>query len=191
MVIKSQPYILLFSLLFSVGLNGQNEYDWQLKAGISYGHGFITEQTQTLQGQFNLGLEKDNFEARLDAFYLFKQQGDRVRFLKNNQVFLGGYYYFLKNNLRPYCGAQIGFAHAQSTEYGTLNEKNSLETESAINPIASFGAGMDYKLNQRLDLSIECRQIFGKHIANSYPTYLDEFRISIGVGIYLINKTTN
>lgn len=189
MVIKLQTVIV--ALLLSVSTFAQNENDWQLKLGVNYGHGFITEQTQTLQGQFNFGFEKENFEARVDAFYMFKQQGDRVRFSQNNQFFLGGYYYFLNHNLRPYCGAQIGLAQAKSTEYGTLNTSNTLETESAINPVVSIGAGIDYKLNQRFDLNIECRQIYGKHIANSYPTYLDEFRISIGVGICLINNTTN
>lgn len=191
MVTKLHTYLIVFLTLLSANLFAQNEYNWQLKFGINYGHGFMTEQTQNLNGHGNLGFEKENFEVRVDVFYMLKQQGDRVRFSQNNQMFLGGYYYFMKNNLRPYCGAQIGLVQAKSTEYGTLNALNTLESKSAINPVVSFGAGLDYKLNQRLDLNIEARQIYGKHIASSYPTYLDEFRISIGVGFYLINNSTN
>lgn len=170
---------------------GQSTNAWQLKLGTNYSHGFITENTQTMQLHGNVGFEKENFELRLDGFYFLGQQGDRVRFSANNQVFFGGFYYFLKNNFRPYLGAQIGLAHAESTEFGIINSDDVLVLESAVSPISSVGLGIDYKLNQRLDLNLECRQIFGKHIANSYPTYLDEFRISIGIGFYLINKSTN
>jgi outer membrane protein W len=109
----------------------------------------------------------------------------------NHQAFFGGFYYFLKENFRPYLGAQFGLAYAQSTEYGIIDSEDILELKPAFNPLASVGLGFDYKLNSRLDLNFECRQILGKHIANSYPTYLDEFRISIGIGFYLINRSTN
>ena len=178
-----------FSATFTA--HTQSPEEWQLKIGVNYAHGFITENTQTTQFQVNLGFEKNKFEARLDAFYFLGQQGDRKRFSVNNQVFLGGYYYFFNKKIRPYAGAQIGLAYAKSTEYGTLNAQSQLNIESAINPVFSFGGGLDYCLNSNLDFNFECRQIYGKHISNSYPTYLDEFRISIGLGFYFRNKSTN
>lgn len=189
MVARFISSFLVLFLTFSI--SAQTKTDWQLKLGINYAHGFITENTQTMQLHGNVGFEKNNFEARLDGFYFLGQQGDRERFSVNNQVFIGGYYYFLEKNLRPYIGGQVGLAYAKSIEFGILGTDNKLEYEPAFNPVFSVGAGLDYKLNSRFDLNIECRQIYGKHIASSYPTYLDEFRISIGLGFYLINKSTN
>ena len=189
MVIKFFSSFLV--LFFTLSTSAQTEEDWHLKLGANYGHGFITENTQTMQMHVNFGFEKNKFEARLDGFYFLGQQGDRERFSINHQVFMGGYYYFLENDLRPYVGGQVGLAYAKSTEFGILGADNNLQFESAINPVFSVGAGLDYKLNSRIDFNMECRQIFGKHLANSYPTYLDEFRISIGIGFYLINKSTN
>ncbi len=171
--------------------NAQNSSDWQLKVGTNYAHGFITENTQTMQLHGLIGFEKNSFELRLDGFYLLGQQGERERFSINNQVFIGGYYYLLKNKVKPYFGGQIGLANSQSTEYGIINESDELVFEPTLNPIVSIGLGIDYKINNRLDLNVECRQIFGKHLANSYSTYLDEFRVSVGIGYYLINRTTN
>lgn len=192
MVNKSLKLAGLLVMLFAFKIaNGQTNNDWQLKLGANYAHGFLTENSQTMQLHVNVGFEKNNFEARLDGFYYLGQQGDRDRFSINHQAFLGGYYYFLKNSVRPYVGAQIGMAMAQSTEYGIFDLEDNLEFETAINPVVSIGAGLDYKLNDRIDFNIECRQIFGKHMANSHSTYLDEFRVSLGVGFILINKSTN
>ncbi|MDX1348606.1 MAG: hypothetical protein R3279_00085 [Putridiphycobacter sp.] len=181
--------LFIFITLFT-GFS-QSTNDWHLKLGTNYSHGFITENTQTMQLHGNLGFEKNNFELRLDGFYFMGQQGDRTRFSINHQLFLGGFHYFFKENFRPYIGAQFGLSYTQSTEYGIINAEDVLTFEPAFNPLVSAGLGFDYKLNNRLDLNLECRQIMGKHISNSYPTYLDEFRVSIGVGFYLINKSTN
>ncbi|MFK8043937.1 MAG: hypothetical protein AB8B72_00475 [Crocinitomicaceae bacterium] len=183
--------VFLAFLILNCGVQAQSNSDWKVKVGANYAQGFITENTQTMQLHANFGFEKDNFEVRADGFYFLGQQGDRERFSINHQLFVGGYYYFLQNKMRPYVGTQIGLAYAQSTEYGLLNGENNLSFEAAYSPVFSFGAGLDYKLNDWIDLSFECRQLYGRHIANSYPTFLDEFRISIGVGFYLINKTTN
>jgi outer membrane protein W len=192
MVMSVKKHILsLTFLLLLFTINAQTTNDWHLKLGTNYAHGFITENTQTSQLQLSVGFEKDRFELRLDGFYMLGYQGDRERFSVNNQALFGGFYYFLPNNIKPYLGCQVGLAYSRSTEYGIINELNKLEFESALNPIVSLATGLDYKLNNRFDLNIECRQIFGKHIANSYPTYLDEFRVSIGIGFYLINSTTN
>jgi len=186
-----QIILSLSAILILLSANAQNENDWQLKVGANYAHGFMTENTQTMQVQTFVGFERKNFELRLDGFYMLGQQGDRERFSINNQVFFGGYYYFLSNKVRPYFGGQIGLAYSKSTEYGTINETNELVFESTFNPIVSVGGGLDHKVSSRLDLNFECRQIFGKHSANSYPTFLDELRVSIGVGYYLVNRTTN
>ena len=192
MEIKMKGIILsLCWLLIGSALMAQEASDWQLKLGAAYGQGFITENTQTMQVEASFGFEKDNIELRADGVYFLGQQGDRERFSVNNQIFLGGYYYLSKSTLRPYIGSQIGLAYAESNEYGIINGSNELVFEPAFNPIISVGGGLDYVVKNRLDLTIECRQIFGKHIANSYSTYLDEFRVSIGVSYYLINRTTN
>ena len=183
--------ILLLTLLLPCQLFSQSEKDYNLNVGLAYSLGFLTEQTQTSNAHFNLGFLKHKVEGNVDFFYFINAQGERERFNFNHQGFLGANYYFKTDKMKPYVGVQIGLAYAESSEYGVFNQENELVFEPSLNPLVSFNFGMKYAISNRFDISFSGRQIFGKHLSNSYATYLDEFRFSLGFSYSLINKTTN
>ncbi len=179
---------LVFCSVLAFGQDSDST-SWQFRVGAGYAPGFITENTQTSQAYLNLGFKQNSFEVRLETFYFLNTQGDRPRFNYNHQAFLGANYKFLKGDFNPFIGGQVGLAYAESSEYGIIDQNTgNINFEPAINPLASISAGFEYAATDRLFFSLEGKQIFGRHVANSYPTYLDEFRVSIGVGFNLINK---
>jgi len=145
-----------------------------------------TKNRICLFNRFYTAYVKNKVELRADGFYFLKSQGDRPRFSVNHQVFLGANYLFLDGKTKPYLGTQIGLAHSKSSEYGVLNGLSSdIEYQSSINPLVSIVGGLNYVPSNKLYFWVESRQIFGKHISNSYSTFLDEFRLSLGVGFYI------
>ena len=186
-------FIFLTILLSSITiLNAQSDKNWSLRTGVGFAPGFLTENTQTSQINAFVGFQREKLEIRVDGFYFLNAQGDRPRFKYNHQVYLGGFYKFLEESIHPYIGAQVGFAISESSEFGVLNTiTGDLEFERGLNPLGSVIGGVEYNVNDKLSFFLETRYIFGKHLTNSYPTYLDEFRISIGLAFNLINRTTN
>jgi len=163
-----------------------------LKLGVGYAPGFITENTLTSQLHANLGYEINGLSVRFDTYYFLDSKGDRPRFTFNHQFYLGSFYRFGSKKLHPSIGAQIGLAYAQSNENGVFNAVTGIiDYKPAINPVALVSLGIEYDFTKQLYTFFEGKYISGKHVSNSYPTYLDELRISIGIGFNLINKTTN
>ncbi|MFD1553147.1 hypothetical protein DNU06_12515 [Putridiphycobacter roseus] len=182
--------IFCLLLLLPSQLFAQSEEDYDLNVGLYYSAGFLTEQTQTSNAHLSVGFLKNKIEGSLDLFYFLNAQGERERFNFNHQLFLGANYYFMVNKIKPYVGVQVGLASSESSEYGVFNTNNELVYESSINPLTSFNFGVKYAVSERFNITFSGRQIFGKHLANSYSTYLDELRFSFGINYSIINKTT-
>jgi hypothetical protein len=159
--------------------------EWQVKSAISFAPGFITEKTKTIQLQGTIGFVKNKIELRADGFYFLNSFGDRPRFSMNHQLYAGVFYKFLnEKKFQPYVGLQPGIAISQSSEYGTLNfEKQEVEYQVTYNPVGSIAGGFDFFGEKWFYLFTEARYIFGKHKSNTYPVFLDEFRLSFGLGI--------
>ena len=163
----------------------ETKKEWQVKSALSFAPGFITEKTKTIQLQGTIGFVKNKIEFRGDGFYFLNSFGDRPRFSMNHQLYAGVFYKFLtEKSFQPYAGIQPGIAMSQSSEYGALNfETQELEYEVIYNPVGSITGGFDFYCKKWVYLFAEARYIFGKHKSNTYPVYLDEFRLSFGLGI--------
>jgi hypothetical protein len=185
--------LLSFSLGWSVvgfGIeNPPNGVTRQLKvkAALSFSPGFLTEKTKTIQLHGYLGCRPNSgkIELRGDGFYLLDSFGDRPRFTMNHQLFAGAFYRFSDQRFQPYVGFQPGIAYSQSSEFGVLNNVTSeIEFKKTINPVGSVAGGIDFFSEKLFFMFVETRYIFGKHKADSYPVFLDEFRISFGLGFH-------
>ena len=183
---KLITFLLLVFTLTVVAQEGDNtkpSKDWKLKAAASFAPGFLTENTKTIQLQGTLGFIQNKIELRGDAFYFLNSFGDRPRFTMNHQLYAGAFYRFLDKQFQPYLGFQPGIAMAQSSEFGTLNIGSpDLEYKISYNPVGSITSGFDFFGEKWFYMFTEARYIFGKHKSNSYPVYLDEFRVSFGLG---------
>jgi outer membrane protein W len=181
---KNYITLLFILLTLSIGAQEENELkSWRMKAASSFAPGFLTENTKTIQLQVTLGFIKDKIELRGDASYFLNSFGDRPRFSMNHQIFAGAFYRFSEKKFQPYIGFQPGIAMSQSSEFGSLNATTQeLEYKVSYNPLGSLAAGIDFFGKKWFYLFTEARYIFGKHKSNTYPVYLDEFRLSFGLG---------
>lgn len=181
--------ITLLFIAFSFLIHAQNPTDslsaktWKLKSAVSFAPGFLTEKTKTIQLQGTFGFIKDKIELRGDAFYFLNSFGDRPRFTMNHQLYAGAFYRFTDKQFQPYLGFQPGIAMSQSSEFGTLNSTTQeIEYKISYNPVGSVAGGFDFFGEKWFYIFTEARYIFGKHKSNSYPAFLDEFRLSFGLG---------
>jgi hypothetical protein len=157
--------------------------DWKIKSALSFAPGFLNEKTKTIQLQGTIGFIQNKIELRGDGFYFLNSFGDRPRFSMNHQLYAGAFYRFLDNNFQPYVGFQPGIAMAQSSEFGVLNNSSqALDYKISYNPVASIAGGFDFFGEKWFYLFSEVRYIFGKHKSDTYPVFLDEFRVSFGLG---------
>ncbi|TNE53317.1 MAG: hypothetical protein EP338_12340 [Bacteroidetes bacterium] len=164
----------------------KDERDWMLDATLTFAPGLISENTRTIQLHGYLGFMRDKIRVRGDGFYYLSAFGDRPRFSMNHQLYAGALYHFSTSKFQPYLGFQPGIAIAQSSEYATLLNESNGETEYKIaaNPVGSGIAGFAYYGEKLFYLFFEGRYIFGKHKSNTYPVFLDEFRLSFGLGFF-------
>ena len=161
----------------------KNQRDWKINAALSFAPGFLTENTRTVQLHGYLGYLQDHIQIRGDMFYFLGSSGDRPRFDMNHQIYAGAFYHFFDKQFQPYVGFQPGIAIARSIEYGVLDTTtNKLDYKVAANPVGSAIGGFTYFGEKWFFLFVETRYIFGKHKSNSYPVFLDEFRLSFGLG---------
>lgn len=169
----------------SISLGQSQERDWRINTTLAFSPGLLTERTQSIQLHGYLGFQKEKIHVRGDGFYLLNQFGDRPRFSMNHQLYFGAFYHFLENKFQPYVGFQPGVAIAQSSEYGTLNDDTGeVEYKIATSPVGSPVAGFSFYGEKLFYLFFETRYIFGKHTTNTYPTFLDEWRFSFGLGFH-------
>lgn len=168
-------------------LNGVGqEREFKIEGALGYAQGFITENTRTQQFQGFIGGSYKKFDVRLDGFYYIGATGNRPRFLKNDQLYIGLFYHFLEGNIKPYVGFQTGISYSQASEYGVYdNSTGKMTYEHKINPVQSFALGAKYKGEKPYFVFFETRYIVGRHTAEVYPVYLDELRFSLGIGIIL------
>lgn len=180
---------ILMLLLISSSLMAtaqEKDRDWTVDATLAFSPGFLTENTQTIQLHGYLGYMKDRIHLRGDGFYYLGAFGDRPRFDMNHQIYAGAFYHFTDSRFQPYAGFQPGIAIARSSEYETLVDPVTGETEAkvAVNPLGSGAAGFAYYGEKLFYLFFEGRYIFGKHKANTHPVFLDEMRFSFGLGFF-------
>jgi len=186
---KNRLVFICFTFISISGFSQDSEIksskDWKLKSALSFAPGFLTEKTNTIQLQGTIGFVKNKIELRGDGFYFLNSFGDRPRFSMNHQLYAGAFYKFLtEKQFQPYVGFQPGLAMSQSSEYGALNfETQQLEHQITYNPVGSIVGGFDFFGEKLFYLFAEARYIFGKHTSNTYPVYLDEFRLSFGLGL--------
>lgn len=160
----------------------------QLYGGLGFSVGLMTEKTQNLFVQGDLGyfLHK-NVSIRADAYYFVNSIGDRPRFKMNHQIFFGGDFHWpLKFGLTPHVGIQPGIAISQSSEYTTLNiETGEQYAKITVNPLISTVFGLTYHAPKYFYAYIEGRYLLGIHSADTYPTHLDEIRFQFGLGWFV------
>jgi len=192
MIMKKKIILVLLTGLLGLNSFGQVEdivskKDWKVKAALSFAPGLLTEKTKTIQLQGTFGFVKDKIELRGDAFYFLNSFGDRPRFSMNHQLYAGVFYKFLSDNkFQTYVGFQPGIAMSQSSEYGALDfETQELEYQITYNPVGSIAGGFEFFGEKWFYLFTEARYVFGKHKSNTYPIFLDEFRLSFGLGFVL------
>lgn len=175
--------VLIFGL--SVNANTQ-ERNWKVTSALSFAPGLLTENTQTIQLHGYLGFQQQKIHIRGDGFYYLGAFGDRPRFEINHQLYAGAFYHFTETKFQPYVGFQPGIAIARSSEYETLIDPNTGETEAKIatSPVGSAIGGFSYYGDKLFFLFVEARYIFGKHKANTHPVFLDEMRFSFGLGFF-------
>jgi hypothetical protein len=178
--------LIVFALVLAPCLQAftQTDKPWRIKSALAFAPGLLTENTQTIQLQGYLGFIHEKIEWRGESFYFLNSFGDRPRFSMNHQLYFGAFYHFSENAFQPYLGFQPGIALSQSSEYGSLNaETQELEYKKALNPVGSVAAGFDLFGEKWFFFFVETRYIFGKHKADTYPVYLDEWRFSFGLGL--------
>ncbi len=157
------------------------------KTALSFSTGLLTEKTRTtqLQGTLEFRPKLSRTALRADVFYFLNSVGDRPRFSMNNQLFVGAFYRFSDKALQPFVGFQPGIAYSQSSEFGSLNETTGeLTYQKTINPVGSIAGGVDFFAEKLFFMFIETRYIFGKHKSDTYPVFLDEWRVSFGLGFH-------
>ena len=179
--------IALFMGFFISGLSQETD-KCKVKAALSFSPGFQTENTRTVQLHGYLGIrpKQGRIEIRGDAFYFLNATGDRPRFTINHQLYTGAFYRFSDKGFQPYLGFQPGIAYAQSSEFGRLNEDTGeIEYKKTINPVGSVVGGLDFFSEKFFFIFVETRYIFGKHKSDTYPVFLDELRLSFGLGLHI------
>lgn len=176
-------FIFTSSIAFSQKDSVKLAKDWRIKSSLSFAPGFISEKTKTIQLQGTVGFLKNKIELRGDGFYFINSFGERPRFSKNHQLYAGAFYKFSEKSFQPYLGFQAGIAYSQSSEFGALNfDTQELEYQSTFNPVGSVAGGFDFFGEKWFYLFTEARYIFGQHKSNTFPVFLDEFRLSFGLG---------
>lgn len=189
--------LLLFISGFSIAQTEQNNDQaenpvrkGQLYGGLSFALGFMTENTQNLYVQGDLGyFVHKNISIRGDGYYFVNAIGDRPRFDMNHQIFFGADFHLpTRIHLTPHVGLQPGVAISRSSEYQTLNiEGNTpvFERKIEANPVLSTVFGLTYHAPKYFYAFVEGRYLIGTHQANTFPTNLDELRVQFGLGWFL------
>lgn len=185
--LKHHFFCLICGLFFGgIGFS-QVEIDSKFKASLSFAPGWLTENTRTnnLQASFAFHPKEGRIELRGDGFYFLNSVGDRPRFTINHQLFAGAFYKFSDKQLQPYLGFQPGIAYSQSSEHGSLDQATgNIIFKKTINPVGAFAGGIEFFAEKLFFCYFETRYIFGKHKSDTYPIFLDELRLSFGLGFH-------
>ena len=181
--------ILLLALV-TIGLRAQDDE----------GEGFVQEGLLRAQGTIAVGLMHDNINnvyfhgdleyyfaknlsVRADIYTQLATLNDTTKFSTNNSMLPGLVYHFpTKSQFDPYFGIQPGVAVAQyKLPYQDLNGED-LFSDKALSPIVSGVIGINYYGPKIAHVFLNARLIRGKHISNYGSFFLDEVRISFGLG---------
>lgn len=103
--------------------------------------------------------------------------------LMNHSLFVGGSYHFGKQpELDPYLGIQPGVSFSKYNEFILGPNGDLIQGDMSVSPVLSALAGFNYYSGKYFHLFVEGRYIRGIHMAGGNVKYLDEFRLSFGIG---------
>lgn len=103
--------------------------------------------------------------------------------LMNHSIFAGCSYHFNKHeNLDLFAGIQPGLSVSKYNETLMGSDGNPVQGNASFNPVYSLLGGATWYAGKYFHFFGEFRYINGIHMANGYTKYLDEFRLSFGLG---------
>jgi hypothetical protein len=172
--------LLRASMTFSTGLMRSNTVN-------GYLHGFL---------EYYLG---EKISVRGDAFYLLFSQSKTADsatginlknpLLLNSNLMAGLFYHPLNHShIDVYLGFQPGIAYSQYNQQILGIDGNAVLTDKSFNPIYGFTGGINYYSGKHFHAYIETRFVRGVHLSNGSSKFLDELRISFGLGFDILTK---
>ncbi len=178
---------ILFLLVASVQGNAQEAFQ---RTGIvrvqgTLAFGFMNNSVKNLYVHGDLGyFLNERLSVRGDTYYFIGNISDTSKFNKNHNVFAGAFYHLNENNqFDPYIGFQPGIAYSQLSDYSEINPNLPASAFPAtFNPVFAGIVGFNYFGSKWFHLFINARLIKGKHLSDVSPRYLDELRLSFGLG---------
>lgn len=180
-----KKFILLFCI--SPLFLGAQENTAVAQKGLLRATGTISFGGMTQHEQTNIYLHgvteyfvSDQITARGDIYYYLKS-GNKQMLNLNHQLFAGTSYHFnTQHHFVPYVGFQPGIALTQD-DFITINQENNVE----VSPLISAVAGFNFYASSWFHLFVDGRYVSGKHLSNQKTIFLDEFRLSFGLGFNL------
>jgi len=141
-----------------------------------------------LQGDMEYFLQ-DKISLKGDISYFLDTQGNG--YLKHNHsLFFGAQYHFPHKRFDPYIGLHPGVSlvQAKNSTFGT--NENPVEysvSNLKVSPAISVATGFNYYVWRYIHFMANVKYVHAKHPTEWGTNYaLDEFRISFGLGWYLI-----
>lgn len=183
-----QRFFLSMALLTGTFIGfGQDEdhvSEGLFKASATFSYGFMNDDVQNnyVSGLIEYHVD-DKISLRGDGAYFIGHQSEFAPLKLNHQVFAGVSYHFETGSpkLDPYLGLSPGVAYSQRDDQ-VLGPDSLVISEPSFNPVLAFTGGVNYYSGKFFHFFLEARFIRGRHLSNSTPKYLDEFRLTFGLG---------
>lgn len=171
---------------------------WRATATFSLGLMRDNIQSAYLQGNLEYYVSK-KFSVRGEGFYFFNHLNNEPLveeelevyspaintaspLLQNHSLLFGGLFHFPTNNtIDPYVGFLPGIAFTERDEFVYVDSEL-VRSNSTINPVFSGVFGMNYYAGKYFHLFLEGQFFRGVHTSNGLPKYLDELKLSFGLG---------
>lgn len=178
--------VLIITILVSLGAIAQNPL---FRSSATFSNGFMKDEIRPIYiGGFLEYFPIKNVGIRGDGYFSITDGSDAKKFTSNHQVFAGINKYFdLGGNFQPYIGFQPGLAYFVP-EDSVLRGNELVAAESSFNPLMSLNAGAVLWVSDYFNFFGELKYVKGSALGNSQVRYLDEIRISLGLGFHLSRK---
>lgn len=171
-----------------------------LRATLTFSTGFM--RNSTVNGYLHGLLEYymgEKISVRGDSFHMLFSQSKTADsatginlknpMLLNSSLMAGLFYHPLSHEkLDLYVGFQPGIALSQYNQQVLDVNGNAALTTPSLNPIYAFTGGLNYYSGKFFHVFVETRFIRGVHLSNGNPKFLDELRISFGLGFDIKTK---
>jgi hypothetical protein len=182
----------LFTVLLALttlSLHAQDEsgrfvHQGLLRAQGTIAVGFMHSDFKNIYFHGDIGYHvSDDIELRGDGYFSMGSIGDSTKFNMNHSIFSGGFYHFKTDGkLDPYVGLQPGIGISEYLYSSTDVNGEQIISEKAFSPLIGTVVGINYYGPKIFHLFMNVRFVHGKHISNLGSYFLDEFRISFGLG---------